>query len=470
MARKKNPDKLGGVFGNPGSGQGQQKGAGGYGVNQRGAKPAVGTSPAVNPFVIPKASGLTQTSNVYPSQYFVNWDITTWRFACDQAIKQGYAIAYATLTTWAFERSPFIQSLFNKLGTALDRVPFFIVNDNGEEMPEWSTELCNKPWNMQLRKEILFSYFWGFSGLNFDPVSGKIYKYPQQQIDPINRLLKADTFAFYDGMNFEDTDNLLFVQPSTNYESFLGWMQPITAMFIEMNQSSNNWISAGRRIAFPVMTVGYPEDDGSLDPVTQKPTNNYKNDAILLARNMNPQEAQVYPYTYDGDGNMVKSVVLEFEKPGTAANMHKIYQEFNSDAKSEIEQMIFGRSMTQGTSKGGNRALGEVEERALDDTIAGLLPFVLAILNDDSGYKAKIATFYKNLPKDWSFGYNNSKQLTFADMEVVSNIANANGKRLTNKFFEDNGFSPDFFEDAPIPTKPIPEPDLQMAGLKKKFF
>ncbi len=96
---------------------------------------------------------------------------------------------------------------------------------------------------------------------------------------------------------------------------------------------------------------------------------------------------------------------------------------------------------------------------------------MLAILNDDQGYKAKISTFYTNLPKGWSFGYNNSKQLTFDDMKLVSDIAVANGKRLTSKFFEDNGFSIDFFEDAPTPTAPTKsEPDLQMAGLKKKFF
>jgi hypothetical protein len=307
--------------------------------------------------------------------------------------------------------------------------------------------------------------------LNFDPFTGKVYKYPQQQIDPINRMLKANTFSFYDGELFDDNINLLFIQPSTSYESFLGWMQPISVSYIQMNLSSNNWIAAGRRLAFPVMTVAYPQDDGSVNEAGL-PINNYKEDAITVARDLDPTQAQIIPYTMDDKGNMVKSVVIEFEKPGTAANMHKIFQEFNSEQKAEIEVMVYGRALTTGNSKGGNRALGEVEERALDDRIAGLLPYVLAVMNED--YKRKISAFYKNLPEGWQFGYNVSKQLTFADIEAISNAVTANGKRLTTKFFEDNGLAKDYIEDAPEPAptvKPLRiDPALQMSGLKKNTF
>lgn len=460
----------GSVFGNPINGGGNAKGAGGYGVNQPGSRGATG-NPTVNPFVIPKSSGLTQTTQVYPSNYYVDWSVTAWRSACDQAIKMGYTQAYATLTTWVFEKSPFVQSLFLKLGMALDKIPFFVNDAQGNEIPELTLELCAKPWQMQLRREILFSYFWGFTGLNFDPWTGKVYKYPQQQIDPINRMLKANTFSFYDGELFDDNANLLFIQPSTSYESFLGWMQPISVSYIQMNVSSNNWLAAGRRLAFPVMTVGYPQDDGSVG-ADGKPVNNYRDDAIAIARDLDPMEAQVYPYTMDDKGNIIKSVVIEFEKPGTAANMHKIFQEFNSDQKADIEIMVYGRALTTGNSKGGNRALGEVEERALDDRIAGLLPYVLAVLNDD--YKRKISQFYTNLPEGWQFGYNVSKQLTFADIEAISNAVTANGKRLTTKFFEDNGLAKDYIEDIPEPTAPTKplriDPALQMSGLKKKYY
>lgn len=473
MSKSRKSTQLGtsGTVGNPiGTGiTGNGKGGGGFGTVQKGAKTATG-SPMVNPFVIPKQSGLTQGSWVYPSMYFRNWDITAWRQACDQCIKMGYSESYATLTTWAYERSPFIQSLFFKLGIALDKIPFFINDKNGNEIPELTAELCNKPWQMQLRKEILFSYFWGFSGINFDPLTENVYKYPQQQIDPINRMLKANTFSFYDGELFDNNDNLLYVQPSTSYESFLGWMQPITASFIEMNVSSNNWVAAGRRLAFPIMTVGYPQDDGSFD-VNGKSQNNYRDDAIALATGIDPQQAQVYPYTIDPQtGEIVKSVLIEFEKPGTASSMHKIYQEFNTDMKSEIQELVYGRSLTQAAGRGGNRALGEVEERALDDRIAGLIPYVQAILNGP--YKPKIEKFYRNLPKGWTFAYNTSKQLTFADMQIISAVANQNGKRLTDRFFEENGFSKDFFEDAPAEDDKItqPEPALQMAEKKKSFF
>lgn len=464
----------GGIFGNLQQVQpGGSKDGGGYGQGMVKSKPAKGDYPAVNPFVIPKATGLNVISQSFPSNYFVEWNLSTWRLACDQAIKQGYPIAYATLTTWAFECSPFIQSLFNKLGTALDKIPFFCVDENGDQIDALSEELCNKPWQMQLRKEIVFSCFWGFTGLNFDPLNEKIYKYPQQQLDPINRMLKEDTFSFYSGTNFDDAANLLFVQPSTNYESFLGWMQPITRSFIQMNVTSNSWVAAGRRLAFPVMTVGYPEDDGALDPLTSKPVNPYKLDAVNVARNLDPTQAQVYPYTMDDKGNMIKSVVIEFEKPGTGANMHKIYQEFNNDQKAEIQEMIFGRSLSNNGGKGGNRALGEVEERAIDDVILGLLEFVVAILNND--FKPKISKFYNNLPEGWKFQYNKSKQLTIADVVAISGVMVSNGKRLTDAFFEAQGLASDFFEDAPTPTpgteiasNETKEPELQMAGQKKK--
>lgn len=444
---------------------GNGKGGGGFGTVQPGTKTATG-SPIVNPFFIPKQSGQNVGSWVYPSQYIRPWSTTLWREACDQAIKMGYTQSYATLTSWVYEKSPFVRSLFLKLGAAMDRVPFFINDKNGNQIPELTLELCAKQWQMKLRREILYSYFWGFSGLNFDPIEGKCYKYPMQQIDPINRMLKANTFSFYDGELFDNNDNLLFVQPSDNYEDFLGWMQAISVSYIEMNVNNDNWIAAGRRLAFPLLTVGYPQDDGSLDANGQ-PKNNYKLDAIALATDIDPTQGLVYPYTIDNDGKVQKSIEIEFEKTGTSAGMHKIYQEFNGEQKGEIQEMVYGRSLTQASGKGGNRALGEVEERALDDRVAELMPYVLAILNNE--FKNKIQKFYHNLPDGWVFAYNTSKQLTIADMQVTGATLNANGFKFTPAFFEANGISPDFFEPMPQPTTDTlvkPDATFQMAQKK----
>lgn len=470
---RRSKSKLGNqaLFGLPGAGITRNgKGGGGFGTVQPGTRTATG-SPLVNPFIIPKQSGQTIGSWVYPSQYYVDWSVTKWREACDQAIKMGYTQAYATLTSWVYEKSPFVRSLFMKLGAAMDRVPFYATDKDGNEIPELTLELCNKPWQMKMRREILFSYFWGFSGLNFDPVEGKCYKYPMQQLDPINRMLKANTFSFYDGEMFDDNDNLLFVQPSDNYEDFLGWMQAIACSYIEMNVNNTNWIAAGRRLAFPLLTVGYPQDDGSLDANGQ-PKNNYKNDAIALATDIDPTQGLVYPYTIDNDGKIQKSIEIEFEKTGTSAGMHKIYQEFNQEQKGEIQEMVYGRSLTQSSGKGGNRALGEVEERTLDNRVAELMPYVLAVLNDDTGFKKKISKFYRNLPEGWLYGYNTAKQLSIADIQVMGATLNANGYKLTPKFFEENGVSPDFFEPMPQPETDklvTPEATFQMAS-KKKFY
>jgi hypothetical protein len=478
MAKRKSTEitkfSVGGapIFGNPQGVTGKgQKGAGGWGVGNKKSKPAGGQNPSQNPFIIPKPAGLNVTSQTFPSYYYVEWNITSWRYACEQVMRMGWAISYAALTTWAFTSSPFIQSLFTKLGRALDKVPFFITDEKGNKLEDWSLELCGKPWHLQLRQEILFSYMWGFSGINFDPVAGKVYKYPQQEIDPINRLLKQQTYSFYDGTAFEDNQNLLFVQPSTNYESFLGWMQPITRKFVQMNLSDNNWVAAGTRLAFPIMTVGYPQDDNSVDSITGNETNNYKLEAINIARNISPTEAQVYPYTLNEKNEPIKSALIEFESPHTSSQQHLVFKDFDAVSKGEIEQMVFGRAMTQATSKGGNRALGEVEERALDDTIEGLLPFIKAILNTD--YIKKIAKFYTNFPEGIQFDYDNTKQLTIADITALSSMLVANGYKFTDQFLENSaGLAKGDFEAAPVAQEQNPkiEPELQMANQKKKFF
>lgn len=463
------------------SGGGYQGGfadnAGGFGVGLPGAVPATGQGPASNPFIIPKATGLTHISQTYPSNYYVEWNITTWRYACDQAIKMGYTLSYATLTSWAFESSPFIQMLFQKLGDALDEVEFYVVDKTGKKIDDLTLELCSKPWHMELRREILFSFFWGFSGINFDPYQEKVYKYPMQEIDPINRMLKSSTFAFYDGFNFGDHPNLLFVQPSTNYERFLGWMQPITRSFIQMNLTNQNWINAGKRLAFPVMTVGYPQNDYSTDPMGNA-VNRFKLQAEDIAANVDPSKGFVFPYTLNGKGEIQKAIDIDFAEGKAGQNMYKIYSEFNDDMKNEIREFILGGTLSSSGSKSGSgsRSLGEVHERMFQQVVKSKIEYVLAEMN--SQLRGKMDMFYRGLPAGWRYDINRSQQLTFEEMTALSQVMSQNGKRLTDDFFLANGLSPDFFEDAPEPvapgkgTKPIPDPDpaVNGAGLKKKRF
>lgn len=448
---------------------------GGWGVGSDNAKPATGHQPAVNPFIIPKAAGLNVISQTYPSNYFVEWNLTTWRYACDQVIKMGQTMSYAVLTSWTFQASGFVQSLFTKLGAAIDKVQFFVTDSKGNRLDNLTLELCMKPWQIQLRREILFSYFWGFCGLNFDPVENKIYKYPMQEIDPINRLLKQSTYSYYDGVPFSDTDNLLFVQPSTSEESFLGWMQAITRAFIQMNQAKTNWLQAGRRLAFPIMTVGYPQNDGGVDSMGNA-INPYKIQAEDIVANADPSKGIVYPYTKDAAGNIQKAIEMEFESPKTAANTHKIFQEFNEDEKNEIRELILGGTLSSSTGSNGNRALGEVHERMFEAVVESKIDFVLATLNTD--FNRKISKFYKGLPEGWRYEINRAKQLSVEEMQGISTVLNENGYRLTTDFFEANGLSKEFFEDAPTPLPPIAgkapivdeDPDVNMARPAKKKF
>jgi hypothetical protein len=450
---KKEAYKAASILGPPGGGNGSitsGKGTGGgWGVGNSKVIPATGTHPTVNPFMIPKDAGINIVSKTFPSDYYVNWDLSTWRSACDQAIKFGNPFSYATLTSWVYECSPFVRSLFRALESPLGKIPFLAVDTKGNELPEWTAELCNRAWQIELRKKVGMSHFWGFCGINYDPVMGKVYKYPMQDLDPINRMLRSSTYSYFDGVKFEEFENLLFVQPSTDYEAFLGWMQPIARSFIQMNLNKNNWISAGRRLAFPLMTVGYPQDDSAIDPVTGLGTNPYKLQAEAVVQNADPSRGLVYPYTKDAQGNIVKSLEIEFENPGSQARAHAIYSDFNDSEKNEIREMILGGTLTADVGKSGSRALGSVHEDKLETVIMDMVDFVASYMNDE--WLPKISKFYKNFPAGIQLQANKAKQLSIDDIQKLSTVLQASGKRLTDDFFVANGLSKDFFEDAPTP-------------------
>ena len=426
------------------SGQG-----GGWGLGNPDAKPATGQRPATNPFMIPKAAGLTIQSQTYPNNYYVEWNLSTWRQVCDQVIRLGYTYPYATLVSWVYECSPFVRSLFRALGAAIGRVPFQIIDKKGNVLQDWTKELCQKPWQKEMDKEILFSHFWGFTGLNYDPIKGQVYKYPMQDIDPINRMLRQNTFAFYDGAKFDDYANLLFIQPSTSQESFLGWMQTIARMFIMMNLNLNSWAGAGKRLAFPMLAVGYPQNDGAMDPDTLATINPYKVQAENIAANIDPSKGIVFPYTLDERGNIIKSIQVEFEKPGTSASAHNIFKDFNDTAKDEIREFILGGTLTASAGSVGSRALGEVQERKFESVIDDLLEWILAFKN--ATQLPKLLQFYKNAPDGISFAIDQTKEWSLEEMKQLSEIVTKNGKRLSSTFFEAAGIPPEFLEDAPEP-------------------
>jgi len=184
----------------------------------------------------------------------------------------------------------------------------------------------------------------------------------------------------------------------------------------------------------------------------------------------------VYPYTLDPQGNIQKSLEIEFEKTGTAAKAHSIYLDFNEDKKNEIREMILGGTLTSSTAKSGSRALGDVHADKLETIIEDIAEFVENYLNDE--YLKKIKKFYKNLPEGGKFVANKAKQMSMEDIKQLSDVLTANGKRLTDEFFEANGLVKEFFEDAPTPAagKPIDDgdfaavlPERSLFGSKKKF-
>lgn len=444
--------------------QARLNGGGGYGWGNPGAKPSSGQTTHVNPFILPKEMGLSAISKTFPNNYYVEWNLTTWRQACEQARNMGYPISYAALTSWAYESSSFIQSLFRELEVSVSKIPILFKDDKGNTIEEVSKELTEKKWFRDLFKEVIFANFWGFSAINFDPIGEKIYKYPMQQIDPINRFLKENTFNFYDGMRIDEHPNLLFVQPSTNSESFLGWMQPITRAFIQMNLNNNNWTQAGMRLAFPLLTVGYPQNDGGIDSYGNE-VNPYKTQAETIAANINPSEALVYPFVRDINGNVQKTIEIDSEggMASGAGTAFKIFSEFNAEQKNEIREMILLSTLTSSAGKVGSQALGNVHMEKYESVIQYTVDTAIAILNDE--FLKKIKVHYNNFPEG-RFAIDKAKQWDLEEIKTLAPILEKSGKKFTSNFFEAIGLNPEFIEDTTTELEPestFVEPTVKMA-------
>lgn len=427
---------------------------GGYGEGNKISKPASGNLPAVNPFMLPKASGLNIISQLYPDNYFVEWDLTSWRTACDQAQKMGFPVSYATLVNWCFEASTFIQSLFVTYGDGISRVPCYLVDEKGNKNEVWTDEICNTKWFQDLRKEIVWSCFWGFSGINIDPLNNKIYKYPMSQIDPINRMLRESTYNFSNGLDFAKTINLLFVQPSTSYERFLGWMQPITREFIMMNKNSLNWVQAGARLAFPLLKIGYPSTTNSLSD-SGNLVNPFKNVAEEYISNLDPSKALISPYVVNANGDKITALDLDAKDPGGRGQAHKIFEDFNTEKQNTIRELCFGGTLTSSAGKNGARSLGVIHETKLKIALEARNEECLAVLNDPSDFLWKLKKFYKNFPENLHFDTNRTKEWDINEIKMISDSVTGNQLKLTTNFFVKFGLDPEDLEEAPEPLKPV---------------
>lgn len=445
-------------------------GTGGWGVAGKKSKPAGGTTPLVNPFNPIKGAGLTNVSQTFPSNFFLEWDLSLWRTAIDRTINLGDPTLLATLYQWIHQCSPFYQSMKRTISAFIDQQDIFCVDPKGAQLDDWTQEISAKTWFKAFFLEIVLSNFTGFSGLNFDPANEKVFRYPMQDLDPINRMLRGGTYDYFNGDSFEECINLLFVQPDPSIEGFCGWNSAISRMFIMINENIISWLAAGKRVAFPFMTVGYPQDDGEIDPVTNQQINDFKRQAEDVLANADPFRGLAYPYTLDAKGNIIKSLEVGFESPGANAKAYTIYNDFNETAKNEIRELIMGGSLTADVGNSGSRALGEVQERKLMTFLRGLIEFGLTVVNGKE-FQGKICKFYKNYPTgNLRFDINRSKEMTIDEIVAMSNVLAQAGKRFTDAFFEANGLIREFFEDAPTPAagQPNEENPLKAGDISKK--
>lgn len=418
-----------------------------YGSPVQGAIKASGHSPSVNPFMLPKEMGLNVFTNTFPSNYYQNWDISTWRMACEQARNQGLPIQYAAMCKFVIESSTFIQGIIREITVAVETSKIFLEDENGDINEEATEEICKQRWFIDMTKEIAMANFYGFVGLNIDFFNNKCYRYPMQNIDPINQFLRESTYNTGDGLNFSDHPNMFFVQPSATEEFFLGWMQPISKSFIYMNKQLKNWNAYGTKTAVPQATIGYPAGDVRTDEngIEYNPR---KQEAEQIARTMSPEEAVVYPYTIDGGGNIVKAIEVGFESSNSGASQHQTYKDFNAELKEEILQMITLSTLSSNAGKHGSQSLGVVHERKIEMVHEAIQEQIIAYLNDDY-FKNKLGVFYKNIEK-FTFSRNRIKKFNIDEVEKISNVMNNNGLKLSKEFFQNVGVPIDMIEEKEI--------------------
>jgi hypothetical protein len=420
-------------------------GASGWGVGSPGAKPAMGDTPAVNPWQMPKPTGLTHTSQTYAPNYYVEWNFSTWRAVVDQCRNYGYTMPFATMVTWVYQCSPFIRSLFNTSKAWIDNIPFFCEDGKGNQYPEWTAALVGERYQRKIIQQFLLANAWGFTGINFDPWAKKMLKYPMQDVDPINGLLRQSTWNFTNGLFFNTIPNMILIQPDPSSEGFCGDMEPISRSFIAMNLNKSSWLNAGLRLAMPIITAGYPQDDARLNELGQE-MNPFKIQADDILRNIKPGEGVSYPYIINDKQEVQKSIMIEFEKPGTGGKAHDIFSDFNEAEKNEIREMWLGGTLTADVGDRGSRALGEVQERKFEMFMKGPVEDVIDGLNTQ--YVPKMRSFFHNMPGDLVINIDRTRQKSADEIVMLSNVMNQNGLKLNKKFFVSNGLPEEFIEDA----------------------
>jgi len=223
-------------------------------------------------------------------------------------------------------------------------------------------------------------------------------------------------------------------------------MFAIVRQYVMMHLNDENWIAAGKRLAFPVFSLGYPESMDVTDPETGEIVNPYKDEANLIAKNLGPGSTVVFPFIRAADGEIQKNIELEFDSPGSSQKAHSIYLDFNEEKKNEIRELVLGGTLTADVGDSGSRALGEVQERKLRTFMSAVIEYVISVHNGD--YLRKIRRWYKNMP-DGQFNINRQKQFTIEEIIAWSQVLASSGKRFTTEFFETNGFAPNFIEDMP---------------------
>jgi hypothetical protein len=233
-------------------------------------------------------------------------------------------------------------------------------------------------------------------------------------------------------------------------------MQPITRAFIAMNQNEGYWLGAGRKLAFPMLMVGYPQGDKAYD-ATGVEFNPFKVQAEDILANADPTNGLVFPYTLDPQGNIQKSLDVEFVNPGSAGRAYGTFLDFNDSKKNEIREMCFGGTLTSDAGKFGTKGLGKVHEHKLESTIDDIVEYCISILNDPEDFLRKLPKFYKNFPKGRKFDINRVKTMELEEIALLSNAITQNGKRLTIDFFVANGLAPEYIEETP---QIIPEPKI----------
>lgn len=344
-------------------------------------------SPAINPFSVPQTIGSGNVKSKYLfNNYYVEFTVSYWRNAIDNAINYSNLLYIDVLYSWCNQSSPFLRSQINKR-----LIPFgkrdFAFSENGKIDKEMTDKyIKNSKWFRPFMRELLLSKFYGVRMFCIDR-DENVINYPLRNIDIFNRGLRNMTYDYYSIINADDYDNLFYFQPETDQDFKLGMFQPISRAMIGIVEMYNDWSALAKRYSFPMTTIGYMANNDDA-----------KNIALQLASELDPMTMPVIPFRneYANGGKNLYQVEVNPVNSQSYADAFRVFKEGISEYRAEIMQLVTGGTLLGATEKNTNsEKLAQIHMNMYDDILDNDCIEGITAFNDVKN-RGKLAKLFKD--------------------------------------------------------------------------